>query len=55
MRYKQIVSLAVAQALIKRGFVVKEVKKSTRQRERLVFSFEDSAELRKAFSEIIGK
>lgn len=55
MKTKYIVSLGVAQALIAQGFVLKELKHSSRVVGRLVFGFADSVELRKAFGSIVSK
>ncbi|MGO1061085.1 hypothetical protein ACTL32_18385 [Planococcus sp. FY231025] len=49
MKIKYIVSLAIAQALIHKGYQVVEVKQSSRVPGRLVFGFEDSPALRKDF------
>lgn len=55
MNVKYIVSLGVAQALISQGFVVVEIKHSSRVDGRLVFGFNDTPELRKAFASIVKK
>ncbi|MGE6487751.1 hypothetical protein [Paenisporosarcina sp. NPDC076898] len=55
MRIKYIVSLGVAQELIAKGYKVVEVKQSSRVAGRVVFGFEDTAELRKDFGAITNK
>ncbi|MCK1997956.1 hypothetical protein MPH47_12095 [Psychrobacillus psychrodurans] len=55
MRTKYIVSLSIAQALVSKGYRVVEIKSSSRQEGRLVFGFEDTAELRKDFGLIVNK
>lgn len=55
MKVKYIVSLGVAQALISKGHRVVEVKQSSRVDGRLVFGFEDTAELRKDFGTVVNK
>lgn len=55
MNVKYIVSLGVAQSLISQGFVVVEIKHSSRVGGRLVFGFSDTLELRKAFAAIVNK
>lgn len=53
MRMKHIVSLGVAQALVAKGHRIVEIKTSSRVDGRIVFSFEDTADLRKDFGIII--
>lgn len=55
MRTKYIMSLSVAQALVSKGHRVVEIKSSSRQAGRILFGFEDTAELRKDFGLIVNK
>lgn len=55
MRIKYIIALGVAQELISKGYKVVEVKRSSRVEGRIVFGFEDTAELRKDFGLITSK
>ena len=55
MNYYVIYSKKVARELEKQGFVVLKVEPNTKYPERVVYKFEDTAELRRAIQPLINR